>query len=139
MNLFEKYEANTKAEMNGVEVVIDDCTFTIRRAGGSNKSYRYLLATMSLNYPILQDDDAVMVDKFDAHEQLLMNVFSESVLADWSGVDDRDGKPMVCTPENVLDLLTSCPSIWDKIKDAALDDDLFALDNAKEDGEALGK
>ncbi len=62
--------------------------------------------------------------------------FVDSVLIDWEHVEGRDGHPLEFNRDNALDLLRSCPKVWDELKSAAMDDERFRID---QDGQHLGE
>lgn len=138
MNIWNKYETDPRKESEGVPVQVDEWTFYVRRAGGCNRAYRYALALASRQYmhvfqAEVRDEQAV----FAANEEVQMLAFAQTVLVGWSdNVTDRAGNPLPFTKDAALDLVRSCPAVWDALKGAAISDQLFKPD---EDGELLGK
>jgi len=135
-NLFKKFESDVEKERDGVPVFIEDSVIWVRRAGGNNRAYRYAMAVAARPYAE-QLRGEVGPELFNIQEAILQQTFADCVVVRWENVDDRNGDPMDCTPENFLDLVRSCPSVWDAIKEAAVDDSQFRV--AAEDGELLGK
>jgi hypothetical protein len=138
MNLFEKYETDSEKELGGIPVQFDESTFILRRAGGGNRAYRYALAIASAQHrDILLAKDADPVAVFQAQEDIVQQAFAQSVVVGWSNVDGRDGQPLAFSQAAFLDLVKSCPAVWDALKGAAVDDNLFK--RAEEDGRLLGE
>lgn len=137
-NLWTKYETDPRKECEGVPVPIDGVTFYVRRAGGGNRAYRYALGIASRQYMhLLTDDDRDENAIFSANEEIQMVAFARTVLIGWSAnMVDRAGEPLPFSPEAALDLIQSCPAIWDQLKGAAINDELFRPDL---EGEQLGK
>jgi hypothetical protein len=135
-NLFALFESDAKKERDGVPLKIEGATFWLRRAGGNNRAYRYALAlAASARRDELKDEANAEV--FNVQEEILQAAFADCVIAGWENVDGRDGQPLEFSSANALDLVRSCPSVWDAIKAAAIDDSLYRVE--VEDGEALGK
>ena len=138
MNLFEKYETDPVKEAAGVAVLIDGCTFYTRRAGGSNRAYRYALGLAARQLSTVFNAEPRDEHKvFEASEEIQMRAWAQTCAVGWEGVDGRDGLPLEFTKEAALDLVRSCPAVWDEIKAAAVDDARFKPDTA--DGVLLGK
>ena len=136
-NLFKKYETNVTLEREGVDVTIEDCVFTIKRAGGNNRAYRYALAKIAAKNPDVFNEDIEEGERFNLHEDLQIEACASSILCGWKNVMGRDNKPLIFNEGNALDLLKTCPDIWDQIKEAAADESLFKATQG--DGEELGK
>lgn len=136
-NLFQKYETDPEKELGGIPVELDGCTFTVRRAGGGNRAYRYALALAARQFQHVfkaevRDEQAV----FQANEEIQQIAFAQTVLVGWENVDGRDGLPLEFSKEAALDLIQSCPAVWDALKGAAIEDSNF---KPQADGEELGK
>lgn len=138
-NLWKKYETDQKKEHDGVDVEIDGVTFICRRAGGANRAYRAAIG-MTIVDPKLQErlqskDPGVAME---AENEVTMQAFADSVVVGWRGMLDRNDQPLEFSREALLDLLNSCPDVWDRLRIAAADRDNFRLNQVKEIGEALG-
>lgn len=135
MNPLSKYGVDRAKEQQGTEVSIDDMVFVVRGASATNRGYRYALAVAaSRNRDKLQGD---MSKAFDVHEDVLIEAFADAVITGWRGVDGPDGQPLEFNRANCIHIMQCCPTIWDKVREVALDDSRFSL--AKEDGDSLGK
>lgn len=138
MNLFRKYETDSEKELRGIPVQFDESTFILRRAGGGNRAYRYALALASARYrDILTEKDADPIAVFQAQEDIVQQAFAQAVVVGWTNVDDREGNPLEFSQAAFLDLVKSCPAVWDALKGAAVDDELFKC--AEADGKLLGE
>lgn len=45
-------------------------------------------------------------------EEMLQEVFAHTVIVDWKGLVEEDGKKIPCTPENVLRVFQVDPRFW---------------------------
>jgi hypothetical protein len=68
-------------------------------------------------------------------EDLLVKQIAKGVIADWSGVDDKDGKPLTYSPEAAYELLKALPEFRDEIFAISVDRDAF---KAKDNADAVG-
>lgn len=130
-----KYGIDRAAEAKGTALRVDDMEFTVRSASASNRGYRYALAVAANRR---RDElGAGGAKAFEIHESILIEAFADAVILGWSGVDNGNGEPLPFTRENCIALMEECPLIWDRVREAALDDERFRP--VKEDGQQLGK
>ena len=134
-NPIAKYGVDRAKESQGTEVVIDDMAFVVRSAGSANRGYRYALALAANRHRDGLKGDPTKA--FDVHEDVLIEAFADAVIIGWRGVDGEDGQPLEFNRENCIRIMQTCPTIWDRVREVALDDSRFNL--AEEDGDALGK
>ena len=137
-NLYAKYETDPRKESDGVPFEFDGVTFYLRRAGGNNRAYRYALGAAASQYRgILSEPHKNPAAVFAANEHIQQIAFSEAVLVGWENMEDRDGQPLEFSREAALDLLMTCPAVWDELKGFAIDDANYKPE--AEDAENLGK
>lgn len=137
-NLFEKYETDQKKELGGIEIPFDDSVFICRRAGGSNRLFRFSVATAADKRKAeVESADPMVVAT--AEDAITMEAFAESVVIGWKNVTDRAGKPWEFSKENFLDLMRSCPDVWAFLRMEARTLELFRATKTKEVAEDLGK
>ena len=139
VNLFAKYEMDPIKTVEGVRFDFEGITFIIKPSNSANREYRYSLAIAAQSFMHIfkaepRDNSAV----FAANEEIQQIAFSETVLLGWEGMVGRDGNPLEFSKAAALDLLKSCPTVWDELKGAAIDEDLFKPDPVA-DGESLGE
>tara|TARA_R110002096_G_scaffold375632_1_gene569251 strand:- start:41 stop:457 length:417 start_codon:yes stop_codon:yes gene_type:complete len=123
MSLYKKYETDTKAEVEGIELDFGDgVIFKVARAGKSNPAFSkasrkrtkpYLFA---IKAGTLSDEVATTV---------LINVYADSVVLGWEGVTDKEGESLEYSRENVVKLLTDLPDLLEQIKEYSEDSDSF--------------
>jgi hypothetical protein len=150
VNPFREYEIDAQKERDGVPFVIksedgaDQMTFYLRYAGSGNRRFQYAIGKRREQHKARPKHNGAEVYvepgelELIAQNDAAQEVFAESIVVNWEGVEGRDGQPLACTPENVLDVLRSCPGIWDQIVVAAADRKRYGPDPAQ-DGAALGK
>lgn len=137
VNLFKKYETDSKKENEGVEINIDGAVFVCRRAGGGNRRYRFAVADAAtqLNEQLNSKDDETVIS---AEDEVTLRAFADAVVIDWRGVADRQGQPWPFSKENFLDLMHACPDVWTMLRVRARDVESFRIAEVKAAGETLG-
>ena len=43
-------------------------------------------------------------------------IYAEAVVVDWRGVTDREGKPLECTPKNIVKVLADLPILFQQLR-----------------------
>jgi len=149
-NLFQMYETDPQRERDGVEVAIKDprgqptgAVVILRRAGGGNRRYIYALGrAMDPHREIFANLDAPENQQAaeDLETEVTQEAYADAVILGWRNVHGRDGELLPFSRAAFLDLVRSCPNVWDQLRLAALDMDRFRGNgHLKEDGEHLGK
>lgn len=123
MSTYSQFKRNESAEQQGVVIDMGDAgKFTIARSGGSNKKYQKRLESAmrphrrAFQQGTLSDDTAA---------QILLSVFVDSVLLDWSCVTGEDGKPVPFSRANAEKLLTDLPDLFATLREASADAAMF--------------
>lgn len=106
MNVYEALETDPKKELDGIEVKVGDATLKVARAGGANRKFQSVLRELIRG---LRPDDE------EGNERALAKAYAQCVVKSWENVDDRDGTPLECTPENVERVLLDLPVLRDAI------------------------
>lgn len=130
------FERNEELEaQKGVDLLFpENIRITILRAGGSNKKYDKVLGRLIKPYKRQMKTDTM--DK-TVSEKLMRELYTESVIIGWSGVKSK-GKKVEFTKENVMNLITSFPEVFDEIREQADNLANFRTEEIKEEAENLG-
>jgi hypothetical protein len=104
--------------------------FIIARAGGANKRYQERLEakTKHLRRQIQTDT----VDRGQL-EEIIREVFAETVVLDWKGVETEDGKPLSFSREACIKLFNDLPDLFTDIQEQAQKSSLFRAEIAEAD------
>lgn len=94
----------------------------IRRASRTNKRYRRVLEKHMR--PVRKLVDAKQLSD-DQGDQILLEIYAESIIIDWKGFTDDDGKEMKPTFANIVSVMTKLPDLFDNIREAASGMELF--------------
>ena len=123
MSLYKKFQTDTKAEVEGIELDFGDgVIFKIARAGKSNPDFAK--ASRKRTKPYLFAIKAGTLDDAMANA-ILINVFADSVVKGWEGVTDAKGKALTFSHANVVKLFTDLPDLLEQVKEYAEDPDSF--------------
>lgn len=124
MSLYKQFYVSEQKEIEGVEVKIYDAcnddgtipTFILSRMGRTNK--RYTKALEAAARPYRRQSELGVMDN-DKAEEILMNVFVDSVLRGWEHVQDRKGKEVKFTKEAAIGLFKDLPDLFDRLQEEA--------------------
>ena len=110
MNLYKTYKASDDMEKQGIDLQYGaDCKIRIARAGGSNSRFVKLLGDKLKPYR-RQIDNGTMDDK--VAEKIMAEVYADTVILGWSGVDDADGNRLEFNRENCVLATTALVSCF---------------------------
>ena len=117
MNLFEAFETDKNLENEGVWFEIQPgVRFKCARMGPMNKTYKRTLSQKMK--PHQRQYQQGTLDE-TLGENLLKDVFIESVLLDWEGVTDRKGEPLEFNFNNAKWLFDELPEVYAAISSEA--------------------
>jgi hypothetical protein len=133
----DKYGVDREAEKAGAVVQFDEWEFIVRSSLEINRQYNYARA-------LAADKRRAELNAGGARahaviEDILIEAFAESVIIGWRNVTNGHDQPLEFNRQNCIELMQDCPRIWERIKEAALDEARFRLVTVREDGEQLGK
>lgn len=116
------FQTDKEQEVNGIILDYPGFSIKIARAGGANKRYTKVLAKRAK--PLRRSIEADLLDP-DQADALLIGVFAETVVLDWTGVTDAEGKELPCTKSNIVKVLTDLPDLFADIREQANKASLF--------------
>lgn len=115
MSLYKTFETNKDLERDGI--VLDygfnsknqPVQIRIARAGGSNVRFAKLLEQKMKPYK-----RAIANETMDnkVAEKLLVDVYADAVILEWTGVEDREGNALEFNHDNVVKVLTDLPDLF---------------------------
>lgn len=131
MNLFKQFATDPRAEKEGVRFEIgvnskgETIAFQIARAGGQNT--RYLKAVEAKTKPYRMQIQAGTLDN-ELAAKLMREVFAESVVIGWDGVEDENGQPLQYSPEAAATLFEQLPELYALLQEQAQNVALYRKD-----------
>ncbi len=128
MSFYKQFETDRVVEKTGI--VLDygvnskKQPFQIRiaRAGGANERYSKLLELRTKPYRRQIQNETL--DNAVA-EKITKEVYAQTVVLGWNGVEDRDGNDMPFTQENCVKLFTDLPDLWSDVQSQSTRASLF--------------
>jgi hypothetical protein len=94
----------------------------IARAGGANK--KYLERMEAKTKPLRRQIQTETVSRA-ALDAVVREVFAETVVLGWSGVEDENGKPLTFSKEACIKVFTDLPDLFLDIQEQAQKSVLF--------------
>ena len=128
MSLYKQFETDREVEKTGI--VLDygmnskkrPIQIRIARAGGANERYSKLLELRTKPYRRQIQNETL--DNAVA-EKITKEVYAQTVVLGWNGVEDRDGNDMPFTQENCVKLFTDLPDLWSDVQSQSTRASLF--------------
>lgn len=126
-------QSDERIEEDGVDLNFGKGrVITIRRAAASNRKYK---TAMARTFKPHQKIGGTLTVDDETAEQLLREVYAESIVVGWKGFIGPDGKHVTFSKANCIELFTDAPEIFDHVKNESAKFSNFA----KGDVEAAGK
>jgi len=128
MSLYTNFKTDPKLEKDGIVLQYGENSegkpieITIARAGGSNQNYLRRMEVKAKPFRRQIQNDTM--DR-KAMEAIIREVYAETIVIGWTGVEDQDGNPMACTKENVVKLFNDLPDLFGDIQEQAQRSSLF--------------
>lgn len=135
MNLFKQFATDPQAEKEGVRFEIgvnsqgETIAFQIARAGGAN--IRYAKSIEAKTKPYRMQIQAGTIDP-EIAARLMREVFAESVVIGWEGIEDEDGHLLTYSPAAAATLFEQLPELYALLQEQAQNVALYrkeVLDN----------
>lgn len=134
--LYQAFKTDTNLEVQGVTLDFGVAKFKVRRAGGSNRAYATVFSNKSK--PHIRKINTGTLDE-DTGLQILLDTYFEAVVLGWEGVTDENGEPLEYNRENFHKVMRDLPDLWMTIRTECDNMRNFQHEEAKVDGESLGK
>lgn len=134
--LYDTFGTDTELEKSGVVLDFGSCRFKVRRSGGSNRAFQVSLS--SKLRPHRRAVEAGTMDE-DLAASLYQDVFFETVIVSWDNVTDRDGKHLEFNRKNFKQVMNDLPDLWATLRNECDNMRNFQAEEAREEGETLGK
>ena len=112
---FDLYDRDDELETKeGVDLRFPNkSVITILRAGGSNDKFNR--AFSRITKPFQRQLQAGQLDK-DTSDKLYAEVYAESVIVGWDGIETPDGEPVPFNKKNVIEFLIAMPEVFVEIR-----------------------
>ena len=120
MNLYEIFDEKKLDQAESFTLELEDgdakICFELARAGAENKKFSTKLTALMKPYKYAVQKGTM---KDEQAEHILCQALAETVILDWSGVTDREGKLLDYSAEAAANLLKELPNLRQMIQDEA--------------------
>jgi len=131
MSLYKQFKTDTKLEKEGILLQYgtnskgQPICIRVARAGAGNDQYvKRMEAKVKPHRRLIQNETierAVLLS-------IIREVFAETVVLGWEGVEDENGKPLSFSKDNAIKLFTDLPDLFEDIQEQAQKAALFRAD-----------
>jgi hypothetical protein len=128
MSLYNNFKTDESLEKTGIVLEYGENSegkiigIRIARAGGSNKLYASRLEALTKGYRTQIESGAIEKSTVD---RIMRQVYADTVVLGWENVEDKDGKPLEFNKDNVIQLFTDLPDLFDDVRSQATKWSLF--------------
>ncbi len=130
-SLQQLYATDESKEAEGFwHEITDTISIRMARAGGMNSRFAKALEQKIRPHRRKIENEDMDITLANT---IMREVFAETVVMDWKGVNDDEGKPLPCTKENVLNILTELPDLFAELREVAGRQANFRATTAEED------
>lgn len=113
---YKAFRTSEQLERDGVFLDFGDFRIRIARAGGHNSAYTSRLAAAFRPYRRQIQTDTLGEAKA---EEILLNVFADTVVKGWEGVTDEHGNPIEFSRGAVVKLFDDLPDLYRIVREEA--------------------
>lgn len=122
-SLYDRFETNGDLERNGITLDFGEYgKFIVARAGGANMAFARVREAKLRPFRRQIQLDALPHDQW---RKLLVEIFVESCMIGWEGIEGRDGKPLQFTAANAVKLFVDLPELFEQVYEHASKADNF--------------
>ncbi len=130
MSLYAKFETDRSLEKQGI--ILDygpnskgvNIEIKIARAGGANDAYLKRMEAKAKPHRRQIQHETIERTQL---ETIVKEVYAETIVLGWTGVEDREGKDMPFTRDNCFKLFNDLPDLYADIVEQAQSGALFRV------------
>lgn len=121
--IYDKFGTDKKAEQEGIVLDYGDgMEIRIARAGGSNVKFEKAVQAKMRKYGLQAKHDLLEPEQ---QREIFREVLAETVVLGWQGFTDRKGNTLAFTKENVIQVFTDLPDLFDDVLEQSRKSSLF--------------
>lgn len=136
MNLYRQFKTDTSLEKKGIILQYgtnskgDPIELRVARAGGANDAFLKRLEAKTK--PIRKQIQNETVER-ETSIALMRDLYAETVVLGWSGVEDEDGNEVAFSKAAVIKLFTDLPDMFADVQEQCSKHTLFRAELREED------
>lgn len=122
-SIYEKFATDKGMEQQGITLDYGDgLEIKIARAGGSNVKFEKAAQVKMRKYGLQAKHDLLEPEQM---REVMREVLAETVVLGWTGVTDREGKPLAFNRENCIQLFKDLPDLFEDVLEQSRKSSLF--------------
>jgi len=130
MSIYSTFSTDKAKEEEGIWLDYgEDGSIHVSRAGGSNKKFAKMLELRARPYKRRIDKGTF---EEDVANQLMIEVFADTIILGWKDIKDKDGNEMEYTRDNVIKLFLDLPELFADVSEQATAMGNFRFDEVEE-------
>ena len=131
MSIYEMYETDDDNEIGGIILNYGEgIRIKVARAGGANSNFAK--AFEKATRPYRKRMDTGTLDESLAND-LLIQVFAETVVKGWEGITDREGNKLNFSVDNCVKVFKDLPDLFSDVKESSMSVSNFRFEEIEED------
>ena len=134
MSIYDMYETDMAKEVEGFwHPVNKKISIKMARAGGANLAFSKAMEKKTR--PHRKRGGAFEGDEVDVElaNELMKEAFAETIILDWKGITNKEGKKVAFSLTAAVKLLKDLPDLYTELRDAAGSAANFRLEGIKDD------
>jgi hypothetical protein len=134
LSIWDLYETDLAKEVEGFwHKVNKKISIKMARAGGANLAFSKAMEEKTREHR--KRGGALEGDKVDVElvTEIMKEAFAETIILDWKGITDRDGKKVAYSVAAAKKMLDALPDLYAELRDAAGAAANFRIEGIKED------
>lgn len=108
-DLGKLFGMNEEMERDGVNIQFGPLKISLARMGGSNTKFAKVFEELTRPYRRMIENNVDLPE--DIMQEILFKSFAIGCVRSWN-LRDADGKPVPCTPDNVVDRFKKYPEFY---------------------------
>lgn len=128
MGLYTTFKTDENLETSGVDLDYGmnskgkPMLIKVARAGGSNKAFQKAMAAKTRP---LQRQIQTNTASEEVLTKIIVEVYAETVILGWSGIEDQNDNEMEFSKANVIKLFTDLPDLFADVRQQAQEISIF--------------
>ncbi len=134
LSIYELYETDLAMEVEGFwHTVTKKIKVKMARAGGANLAFTSTLEKKTRDHR--KRGGALEGEKVDVElvTELMKEAFAETIILDWKGITNKEGKTVAFSVAAAKKLLSDLPDLYSELRDAAGTAANFRIEGIKDD------
>lgn len=123
---YDLFESSAEAEAKGVWVSVGPFGFKIARAGGSNEAFSKEATKRFKPFQVAINNETMPKEMA---EDMVIEIFVDTIILDWKDVGDRDGVLLPFSKENARKLFKELPNLFAELQAQATKTGNFRKEN----------